>query len=118
MRRQKMRRLAKKLGEDVPVHLVFPPTIESDEEEVLVDSPVSSSSSSSVWSSSSPIHDVEERELLWGKYTTRRSRFVEPPKTSVVTNGRYIVHYQDTSGVHGFSAETFMGLGCTAIPEE
>ncbi|KAI0685826.1 hypothetical protein BC835DRAFT_1420892 [Cytidiella melzeri] len=109
MRRQKMRRLAKKFGEGVPVHLVFPPTIESDdeEEEVLVDSPTSSRSSCD-----------SEKELLWEKHTARRSRFVDPPKTSVVTSGRYVVHYQDLSGVHGLSGETFGGLKCTTIPEE
>ena len=38
-----MKRLAKKFGEGVPVHLVFPSTVETDEEETVVDSPSSSS---------------------------------------------------------------------------
>ncbi|KAI0084616.1 hypothetical protein BDY19DRAFT_997531 [Irpex rosettiformis] len=112
MRRQKMRRLAKKFGEGVPLHLVFPPTTESDDEEVLVDSPVSDvSSHSSVTSSSGE----SERDLLWEKHTARRSKFVEPPKVAAtVANRRYIVHYKDTSGAHGQEG----GLKCTTIPEE
>lgn len=116
MRRQKMRRLAKKFGEGVPLHLVFPPTTESDDEEVLVESPISDYSESS---SSSSIRTVEsERDLLWEKHTVRRSKFVEPPKVATVANGRYVVHYYDVSGVHGQAAETFGGFGCTTIMEE
>ncbi|KAI0339311.1 hypothetical protein BDW22DRAFT_1487083 [Trametopsis cervina] len=106
MRRQKMRRLAKKFGEGVPVHLVFPSTIESDED----DSPVETRAECDT-----------EKELQWEKHTARRSRFVDKPKTSTVSSGRYVVHYQDTSGLHGYSAETFGGLHCgaiTTIPEE
>ena len=120
MRRQKMRRLAKKFGEGVPLHLVFPPTTDSDDEEILVDSPISDSSESSSSSSShsSAASAGSERDLLWEKHTPRRSKFVDPPKVATVTNGRYVVHYQASSGMHGHSAETFSGLQCTTIPEE
>lgn len=111
-----MRRLTKKLGEGVPVHLVFPPTVESDDEEVIIDSPTSESSSA--WSSDAP--EKDEVDPAWERYVASRSRFVQPPKTSVVAS-RYVVHYRDVSGTHGRGAETFQGLKCraiTTIPEE
>ena len=39
LRREKMRRLKRKLGDNIPVHLVFPPIAESDEEDVIIHSP-------------------------------------------------------------------------------
>ena len=44
IRRDKMRRLTKKLGEGVPMHLVFPPSAQSDDEDVIVDIPSTPSS--------------------------------------------------------------------------
>ncbi|EKM53221.1 uncharacterized protein PHACADRAFT_259423 [Phanerochaete carnosa HHB-10118-sp] len=134
LKRQKMRRIAKKLGEGVPVHLVFPPTAESDEDEVFVDSPMSTcaphyrypSASASVSSASDrgseesadETRSWEEKHLLWEKQTTRRSKFA---RASTVLSGRYVVHYHDEDGVHGRGDETFGILPCgkfAAIPEE
>lgn len=112
MRRQKMQRLTKKLGEGVPVHLVFPPTVESDDEEVIIDSPTSSSSSPC---------DLSWKDPVWERYVARRSRFAQPSKSSSVVTSRYVVHYHNLSGMHGHGSETFQGLKCgdiTTIPEE
>ena len=120
LRRQKMRRLAKKLGEGVPVHLVFPPGIESDEDEVFVDSPSSSSCSSTIASEESR-SSWESKDVLWEKQTARRSKFVNPVRSSAVISGRYVVHYHEVDGTHGDGEETFGGLGYkffSPIPEE
>ena len=132
MKRQKMRRIAKKLGEGVPVHLVFPPTDESDEDEVFVDSPSSSyttasyhSSSSASLSSTSENESEESTEearswedLMWERQTARRSKFA---RASTAFSRRYVVHYHDEDGIHGRSEETFGVLPFrkfTSIPEE
>lgn len=47
LRREKMRRLKRKLGDNIPVHLVFPPIVESDEEDVFIHSPITPTSESS-----------------------------------------------------------------------
>jgi len=119
-----MRRIAKKLGEGVPVHLIFPPTLESDEEEVFVESPTSTCvpchaarSSTSLSSASDrgseesagEARSWEEKDLLWGRQTTRRSKFA---RASTVLSGQYVVHYHDEDGVHGRSEETFGMLPC------
>ena len=117
VKRQKMKRLTKKLGEGVPVHLVFPPTAESDDEEVLIDSPTSTPSveqedvvDRAAWDS---------REMLWENHTSRRSKFADA-RASLVT-GRYVVHYRDADGLHGKGDETFGGFKYrtfSPIPEE
>ncbi|KAH8103416.1 hypothetical protein BXZ70DRAFT_925515 [Cristinia sonorae] len=69
LRREKMRRLKRKLGENIPVHLVFPPIAESDEEDVVIHSPTtptfdscSSNSDSSCDSSSELLTDFEREQ--------------------------------------------------------
>ncbi|PSR90482.1 hypothetical protein PHLCEN_2v4900 [Hermanssonia centrifuga] len=108
MRRQKMRRLAKKFGEGVPVHLVFPPTTESDDEDVVVDTPTS------------PVSHQDEKECYMHKPSPRRCHFVLPMKPSSLVAGQYLVHYE-SPGVHGYQSETFQGLKfrtIATIPEE
>ncbi|TCD69605.1 hypothetical protein EIP91_007028 [Steccherinum ochraceum] len=67
LRRQKMRRLKRKLGDNIPVHLVFPPIMESDEEDVIIHSPTtptceSPDSDGSCDSSSNLITDSEREQ--------------------------------------------------------
>ncbi|THH31653.1 hypothetical protein EUX98_g2554 [Antrodiella citrinella] len=74
LRREKMRRLKRKLGEQIPVHLVFPPIAESDEEDVWIHSPTTptleesghnrSSSEGSFDSSSALLTDSEREDVL------------------------------------------------------
>lgn len=131
LRRRKMRKLAKTLGEGVPVHLVFPPTAESDDEEVLVGSPASASaaslSSASASSCATPVDEEEgygweAKEELWGRQTAARSKFAgAPERAALLAGGRYVVHYRDAGGVHGRGEETFGGFNCRTfapIPEE
>lgn len=127
LRRQKMRRLARRLGEGVPVHLVFPPNTESDEDEVLIDSPTSTcvpaalsskDSMSSMSSEESGDRQADEREAMWERQTSRRSRFA---RASAVVSEQYVVHYCDEDGMHGRGGETFGILPCgkfAPIPEE
>lgn len=120
-----MKRLAKKLGEGVPVHLVFPSTIEPDEDEDVIESPMSSASSASSYGQSSSEESVcswDSRDaMLWEKQTSTRSKFATPARTSAVVTGRYVVHYREVEGTHGKGEETFGGLGYrffAPIPEE
>lgn len=105
------------------MHLVFPPTDESDEEgEVMVefDAPTHHAACKSVESVVSwkereeRVRERSEKAPLWDRHTVRRSKFAK----STVVSGKYVVHYQD-EGVHG--EETFLGAGCprfATIPEE
>jgi len=74
LRREKMRRLKRKLGEHIPVHLVFPPIAESDEEDVWIHSPTTPTSpesghtrrgsGSSCDSSSALLTDSEREDVV------------------------------------------------------
>lgn len=102
------------------MHLVFPPGIESDDEEVFIDSPSSSSCSGTLVSEESG-RSWESKDTLWEKQTARRSKFVNPVRSSAVLSGRYVVHYHEVDGVHGDGEESFGGLGYklfSPIPEE
>ncbi|GJE92395.1 hypothetical protein PsYK624_085490 [Phanerochaete sordida] len=117
LRRQKMRRLARRLGEGVPVHLVFPPATDSDDEDgVFVESPTSTCTPCERASLESTSEEsLDERGALWERQTSRRSKFAR----ASAAGPQYVVHYRD-EGVHG-REEVFGMLPCgkfAPIPEE
>ena len=121
MRRQKMARLRKRLGEDVPVHLVFPPTIDEDSEDegiCVVESPT--------------LPPPKPAEVKY--YDENRPLLAPGSRRSLPTHaheeiggvGRRSkivgVHYTDPP-MRGWESETFKGLRITCrrittIPEE
>lgn len=102
-----MARLRKRLGEDVPVHLVFPPIVESEsDEEITCSTKLPPPPADPVVSTPDP----------------RRSRFVHT-KGPIGTRPSVVTVRYDDVGTHGFESETFKGLTftcrrITTIPEE
>ncbi|CAL1710843.1 unnamed protein product [Somion occarium] len=130
IKREKMRRLTKKLGDGVPVHLVFPSITEDDEDDVIIHSPTSPSSTSSTLSSSSgtssstliTVHS--NTSSTSGKYRMRHEASHQPPRTSHFARelpdfpcqGRRLTVHYETPEEHGFESETFNGLNCAGVP--
>ncbi|KAI0070742.1 hypothetical protein K474DRAFT_736308 [Panus rudis PR-1116 ss-1] len=142
IRREKMRRLTKKLGEGVPVHLVFPPiaeSTESDEDEILIHSPTTPhtpDSPASTYSGTASDSARSTKTLLSSSeelYSPRRSNSYlrheashQPPRKSsfakplpaipatIVEGKRLVVHYHGLDE-HGLDSETFEGLACAGV---
>ncbi|KAJ3559543.1 hypothetical protein NM688_g280 [Phlebia brevispora] len=123
LRRQKMARLRKRLGEDVPAHLVFPPTVESDSDDEdmgIVESPTLPSPRPS------QVEHCAPGQTMY-KLGARRSRFVDPSSDVIHRDPRrrsvIFAKHRRESGTHGWESETFRGLTITCrrittIPEE
>jgi len=109
LRREKMRRLTKKLGDGVPLHLVFPIVAESDDDEIIISPPMSPVSPTSSDSSSTTL--VSEAEISPVSLCFRHEVSHQPPRKShfakplpsvpeeEVAAVRYVVHYD--GDVHG-----------------
>lgn len=137
IRREKMRRLTKKLGEGVPVDLVFPPSIAEEDGDMRIHSPVSPSSPSSTVSSSSSIESTSsasttstlvssrsDSPIAEGKPRMRHEAHHQPPRRSHFAkdlpdfpcqNRQLTVHYE-TPEEHGNGSETFEGLKRAIVP--
>lgn len=146
MKRAKMRRLTKKLGEGVPIDLVFPPSVAEEDEEVIIHSPSSTSSPSSPLStlSSSSSTDSATSSLStssassvstlisvysdtsssYGKSRMRHESFQQPPRTSHFAKelpdfpcqDRRLTVHYETPEEHGNGSETFEGLKRAIVP--
>lgn len=113
-----MARLRKRLGEEVPVHLVFPPTIneDSDDDEIcVVESPTAKSAGMKYCEEDRPLLTPDSRRSRNAGSVTNVGGVGRGPR---VVN----VHYAD-QGTRGWESETFKGLRITCrrittIPEE
>ncbi|OBZ77365.1 hypothetical protein A0H81_01854 [Grifola frondosa] len=108
MRREKMQRLTKKLGENIPIDLVFPPTpaveSDSDEESPLLETPTTMRSCSSLPTIQ---EDSPERESLALEEPLRRSRSAH--------GARHRSSHGDGSRRHKRDVDTFDGMQCVGV---
>ena len=146
IKREKMRRLTKKLGEGVPIDLVFPPSVVEEDEDVLIHSPLSpsspsspsstlssssslestsSASSASTTSSASTLISVySDSSSGYGKYRMGHEAFQQPPRRSHFAKDvpdfpcqdRQLTVHYETPEEHGHGSETFEGLKRAFVP--
>ncbi|KAK7676269.1 hypothetical protein QCA50_020770 [Cerrena zonata] len=140
IKREKMRRLTKKLGEGVPVDLVFPPSVAEEDEEVIIHSPSSPSSPSSTMSSNSSLDSAtsssststtstllsvhSDSSSSYGKSRMRHESYYQAPRRSHFVKDlpdfpcqerQLTIHYE-TPEEHGYGSETFEGLKRAIAP--